>query len=135
LLRAYSAALDALSAAATGRDIPVRLSAAVNTVVRAGRAEADAAGVFVRGVAQAWPAYAVLSGEQLLWYERATGDWYAGHKQAAAEYSVLTSPLRTTTSSASTLFGKADAARRDAADQWASTLEEVHPILYPPPKQ
>jgi len=134
LLRAYSAALDALSAAASAPAIPVRLSAAVNTIVRAGRAEADADGVFVRGVAQAWPAYAVLAGTQLLWYERATGDWYDGHKQAAPEYSVLTAPLRTTTNTSSTLFGKSDTTRRDAADQWATTLDEVHPILYPPQK-
>jgi hypothetical protein len=134
MLRAYSAALDALSAAAAAPDIPVRLSAAVNTIVRAGRAEADADGVFVRGIAQAWPAYAVLAGTQLLWYERATGDWYDGHKQAAQEYSVLTAPLRTTTNAASTLFGKSDATRRAAADQWATTLDEVQPILYPAQK-
>jgi hypothetical protein len=134
LLRAYSAALDALSAAGSARDVPVRLSAAVNTIVRAGRAEADADGVFVRGVGQAWPAYAVLAGTQLLWYERATGDWYDGHKQAAQEYAVLTAPLRTTTNAASESFGKSDSARRAAADQWATTLDEVHPILYPAKK-
>jgi hypothetical protein len=134
LLRAYSAALDALSAAGSARDIPVRLSAAVNTIVRAGRAEADADGVFVRGVAQSWPAYAVLAGAQLLWYERATGDWYDGHKQAAQEYAVLTAPLRATTNVASESFGKSDSARRAAADQWATTLDEVHPILYPAKK-
>ena len=55
--------------------VPVRLAAAVNSVAGAGRAEADADSVFVRDVEQAWPAYAVLAGEQLLWYERATGDW------------------------------------------------------------
>ena len=134
VLRAYEAALDTLSAAASAKDIPVRLAAAVNTVVRAGRAEADADGVFVRGVAQAWPAYAVLAGTQLLWYERATGDWYDGHKQAAQEYAVLTAPLRTATNTASQSFGKSDSARRAAADEWATTLDEVHPILYPPKK-
>jgi hypothetical protein len=132
LIRAYSAALDALSVAASAKDIPIRLGAAVSEVVRAGRAEADADGVFVRGVAQAWPAYAVLSGNQMLWFERASGDWYDGRKQAAQEYTVLTSPLRTVTSQASSTFGKTDQTRRDAADQWASTLQEVHPILYPP---
>lgn len=132
LLRSYSAALDALSAAGSTSDIPVRVSAAVNTIVRAGRAEADADGVFVRGVAQAWPAYAVLAGTQMLWYERATGDWYDGHKQAAQEYAVLTAPLRTTINTASQRFGTADSTRRAAADQWATTLDEVHPILYPP---
>jgi hypothetical protein len=132
LLRAYSAALDGLSAAASAQGIPVRLAAAVNTVVRAGRAEADADGVFVRGVAQAWPAYAVLAGTQQLWYERASGDWYDGHKQAAQEYAVLTAPLRTTANNASQLFGTSDATRRAAADEWATTLDDVHPILYPP---
>ena len=132
LLRAYSGALGALSTAAKGRDVPVRVSAAVNTVVRAGRAEVDADGVFVRGVADSWPAYAVLAGQQVLWYERASGDWYDGTKQAAQAYAVLTTPLRTTTSSASDAFGKSDTTRRAAADQWAATLEEVQPILYPP---
>jgi hypothetical protein len=132
LVRAYSAALGALSAAAGRGDVPVRVSAAVDTVVRAGRAEVDADGVFLRGIAQAWPAYAVLAGTQTLWFERASGDWYDGHKQAAQEYSVLTAPLRTTTNDASDQFGRSDVTRRAAADQWAATLEEVHPILYPP---
>jgi hypothetical protein len=135
LLRAYSGALDELSAAATGSDIPVRMAAAVQTVVRAGRAEADADGVFVRAIASGWPAYAVLAGTQLLWFERASGDWYDGKKQAAQEYAVLTSPLRTATNTASSSFGDADETRRAAADEWASTLDEVHPILYPPKKQ
>lgn len=132
LYRSYAAALDALSTAADARGLPVRLAAAVNSVVSAGRAEADADSVFVRAVAQAWPAYAVLAGQQLLWYERATGDWYSDTKQAADEYAVLTAPLRTTTTNASDQFGKSDSARRAAADQWAATLTEVHPILDPP---
>src|SRR4051812_1118487 len=135
LLRASSAALDRLSVAAKDSKIPVRLGAAVQTVVRAGRAEADADGVFVREVASGWPAYAVLAGTQQLWFERASGDWYDGKKQAAQEYAVLTAPLRTATNMASMSFGKADETRRAAADEWATTLEEVHPILYPPKKQ
>jgi hypothetical protein len=131
LLRAYSSALGALSAAARARTVPLRLGAAVSTVAQAGQAEADADGVFIRSVDTAWPAYAVLIGVETLWYERASGDWYDGHKQAAEEYSVLTSPLRATTSKASTLFANSDEMRRAAADQWAATLEEVHPILYP----
>lgn len=134
LVRAYSAALGTLENAATARGIPARLRSAVTTVVRAGRAEVDADGVFVQDVAQAWPAYSVLSGTQLLWYERAAGDWYDGVKQAAQEYTVLTAPLRATTNNASQRFGRSDAARRAAADQWAATLEQVRPILYPPAK-
>ncbi|MFL6238026.1 MAG: hypothetical protein ACJ735_00845 [Actinomycetes bacterium] len=134
LLRAYSAALGRLSAAARTRDMPVRMSAAVTTVARAGQAETDADGVFIASVGSAWPSYAVLFGMSTLWYERVSGDWYDGRKQAEQEYTVLTSPLRGATRKASGLFAKSDETRRSAADQWAATLEEVRPILYPAKK-
>jgi hypothetical protein len=134
LVRAYSVALDRLRGAAQRSAVPVRLAAAVRTVVSAGQAESDAYGIFVRAVAEAWPAYAVLAGTQTLWYERASGDWYSDKKQAAQEYAVLTAPLRSATNHASQEFGSSDRARRAAAEQWATTLDQVRPILYPSPR-
>ena len=130
-VRAYTAALNALSAAATEKGIPVRPAEAVRQVVAVGRAEVAADDAFVRAVVVAWRAYAMLAGLQTLWFERATSGWYDTTKLAAQEYAVLTDRNRATTSKASELFATTDQPRRDAAETWAQTLEQIEPILHP----
>jgi hypothetical protein len=130
-VRAYSAALNALSKAANARGVPVRPAEAVRQIVAVGRAESAAVDAFARAVVTAWPAYAVLAGLQSLWYERATSGWYDTKKLALQEYAVLTDRNRTTTSRASRLFATNDPPRREAADTWAQTLEQIEPILHP----
>jgi hypothetical protein len=103
--------------------VPSGEAAAVRQIAAAGRAEAAAAGAFVRSVAQAWPAYAVLAGLQSLWYERASGGWFSSTKEARDSYAVLTGANRPTTARASRLFAAADGERRTAAQQWTQTLD------------
>jgi hypothetical protein len=130
-IRAYTAALNTLAAAANAKDVPAHPAEAVRQVVGVGRAEAAADDAFVRGVVVAWPAYATLSGLQALWFERANSGWYETTKLAAQEYAVLTDRVRATTSRASQLFASTDQPRRDAADTWAETLKQIGPILHP----
>jgi hypothetical protein len=131
-VRAYTAALNELAAAANAKRVPPRPAEAVRQVVAVGRAEAAADDGFVRAVVVAWPAYAVLSGLQSLWYERAASGWYDSTKLAAQEYAVLTDHNRATTTRASQLFATTDQPRRDAADVWAETLQQIEPVLHPP---
>jgi hypothetical protein len=131
-VRAYTAALNELAAAANAKGIAPRPAEAVRQVVAVGRAEAAADDAFVRAVVVAWPAYAVLSGLQSLWYERATSGWYDTSKLAAQEYAVMTGRNRETTTRASQLFAATDQPRRDAADVWAETLQQIEPVLHPP---
>lgn len=92
LARRESAALTALTEASGVVSGAQR--AALDAVVRDGRAEVAAVTSFSGVVRSAWQQYASLDGQQQLWIERAVTPWYRTDKEGADAYAVLVGPFR-----------------------------------------
>ena len=131
-LSAYDKALDALAAAekkATSLDADQR--AAIDAVVRGGRAEARASDAFRVAGKTAWPAYASLDAAQSVWLDRRLGGWYRNIQEAADAYAVMTKEQRPALERARTLLERVDTARRPVSDEERAALAAADEALAP----
>lgn len=130
-LRAYSAAVAELRAAAEQADLDDGQRRAVLAVADAGAAEAAVLETFRIVASRSWPAYAELDRDESTWLDRATAGWYRNEKESAGAYVVLTSSNRAALEGARTALADADAARGVVRDRLREAQTRAKAVLAP----
>lgn len=122
-LSAYGTALSRLAAAQkAATSLSADQRAALDEVVRGGRAENDATNAFRVAAVTAWPAYDALSAEQSTWLDRRVAGWYRTPQEAADAYAVMVRDGRPALERARTLLQRVDTARQPVTERERTAL-------------
>jgi len=105
--------------------------AALDEVVKGGRAEARASDAFRVAGKTAWPAYVKLDATQSFWLDQRLSGNYRNIEDAKNGYAVLTRDDRPALQTARTLLERVDAARRPVSDREREALAAADEALAP----
>lgn len=129
LVTTYSTTLDGLAEASRTDLVRASERAALQAVVRDGRAEAAAVERFRGSLSVSWPAYDRLNADEDLWTTRAVAGWYRTSQEGAAAYAVLGEPRRTALHAARSRLASAAQALEAPNRAAAATLRSADKAL------